>query len=317
MLNLTEDKYRQLINICIMHYQDGLTQQQIAQRIGVSRPQVSRLLASAKTAGIVKISIENPFSEEYRTERLLREAYGLSDVSIVNVPDSETSFVARQMAQLVSMQFDMHLKDNGILGIIGGHTIYNISQSFSSSPRKDISVVSLAGGSEKSGNRQANNSAHTFSEKLGCAFFPMPTPLVVASSEVRNILSMEPDVSRTIEKGNQSTVALIGIGCVDENSAYFAEELFDSAILNRLRSQGAVAGIGGSFMDSNGRILDFSERDRIFAISAEKLKAIPKVIAVAYGRNKAQAIDAVLTGRWVDILITTLDTAKVLLELKK
>lgn len=317
MLNLPEDKYRQLVDICIMHYEEGLTQQQISERVGVSRPQISRLLATARSAGIVKITVENPFSEEYQLQRALKEAYGLQDVSIVNAPDGEPSTVLQKMALLLSMQLDTHLKDNGTLGIMGGHNIYGISQFFSTTPRKNLSVVSLSGGSEKFGNQQANNSAHVFAQKFACPFYPVHAPLVVASSRVRDILCKEPEIAQAMERGDHASVALIGIGRVDESSAFFSPELFDKPILDKLRSRGAVAGIGGSFIDREGQVLNFSERDRVLAIPAERLKAIPTVIAIAFGPQKVEPIAAVLKGHWVNVLITTLNTAKALISLRK
>lgn len=317
MVELSEERYRLLIDVSIMHYQEGLTQQEIANRIGVSRPQISRLLSAAKEAGIVRISIENPFSEEYRTERMLREAYGLFDVSIVDVPDREELMVLRQMTQMVSIQFDTYLKDNGILGVMSGHTIYGISKAFTSSPRENLRVVSLSGGSETLGNLQANNSAHYFADKFGCRFYPLHAPLVVASPDVKDILEREREIAQAIELGRQATVALVGIGTVDEHSPFFGKDLCNMKGKEELLSRGAVAGLGSSFIDRNGNTLDYPEQQRIMAISAETLRKIPKVIGVAFGKNKVEAIAGVLKGKWIDVLVTTQETAKELLKLKK
>jgi len=49
-----------LYRLAIMYYTEGLTQQEIAQRLGISRPQISRGLARAQEVGIVRIQIVPP-----------------------------------------------------------------------------------------------------------------------------------------------------------------------------------------------------------------------------------------------------------------
>jgi DNA-directed RNA polymerase specialized sigma subunit len=44
---------RRLAFIANLYYKEKLSQQEIAQQIGISRPQVSRLLTQAEEAGIV------------------------------------------------------------------------------------------------------------------------------------------------------------------------------------------------------------------------------------------------------------------------
>lgn len=317
MVELSEMRYRQLIDICIMHYEEGLTQQEIANRIGISRPQISRMLATAREAGIVKIVVENPFSEEYRAQKMLKDIYGLYDATIISAPDSESQLVQSQLALAVATHFESNLKEDSVLGILSGKTIYGISKVISLPPRKRLTVVSLSGGCERMGYQQANNSAHYFADKFNCRFCPLQAPLVVANQEVRSIITEEYDIAQTIKTGNSSTMALVGIGCLDSSSPYFGNEMLDLTRLKELKERGAVAGLSGSFLNINGELVDYPESNRVIAIPLENLKRIPKVIAVAYGQEKVEAIEAVLNGGWVDILITTLDTAKALIRQKQ
>lgn len=314
MAELSEDRYRQLINICLMHYEEGLTQQEIADRVGISRPQISRMLASARNAGIVKIVVENPFSEEYHAEKALQEMFGLQNVTVVSAPNVEKQLVLSKMAMAVAAQFESCLKDGSTLGILSGNTIYGISKDISLVPRKNLTVVSLSGGSERAGYQQANNSAHYFADKFACRFYPLHAPLVVANPEVKALLIEEQEIARTIESGRNADVALVGIGRLDATSPYFGADVLTMEQMNKLKAQGAVAGLSGSLLNENGELVPYPESSRIMAISLPDLKRIPKVIAVAYGKEKVDAIRAVLTGGWVNILITTLETANDLIQ---
>ena len=51
-----------LINtVLTLYYVEGLTQSEIAQRLGLSTPKVNRLLVQAREQGYVNITIRTPF----------------------------------------------------------------------------------------------------------------------------------------------------------------------------------------------------------------------------------------------------------------
>ena len=54
------DEY-QLAQISIMHYHNGMSQQEIAKSLGMSKMTVSRMLQKARDSEIVKISVALPF----------------------------------------------------------------------------------------------------------------------------------------------------------------------------------------------------------------------------------------------------------------
>ena len=56
---LTDKELAGLVQAARLYYEDGLTQAQVAAKIGVSRPQVSKMLAHAREAGIVHIEIRS------------------------------------------------------------------------------------------------------------------------------------------------------------------------------------------------------------------------------------------------------------------
>ena len=47
----------QLIAAARLYYEDNLTQAQVAQKLGISRPSVSKMLTKAREVGIVRIEI--------------------------------------------------------------------------------------------------------------------------------------------------------------------------------------------------------------------------------------------------------------------
>ncbi|MDR3173776.1 MAG: sugar-binding domain-containing protein, partial [Treponema sp.] len=98
--------------------------------------------------------------------------------------------------------------------------------------------------------------------------------------------------------------------------------LIESGILNQddlafLRQAGAAAAVGAVFLNTNGRVLDNEFTRRFIGIGARHLRACPNVVAIAFGREKIGAIDAALRGSLIHELITTMDTARALLDMQR
>lgn len=80
---------RLMVKVCDMYYNQNISQLQIAKSLELSRPTVSRLLASAKEQGIVQINISYLDGiNHWELERKLEAMYNLSDVLIADEQDS-------------------------------------------------------------------------------------------------------------------------------------------------------------------------------------------------------------------------------------
>ena len=89
--NLPENKilYDKLSVIAELYYQYDLSQPEIAKRLSISRPWVSKLLKRAKEMGIIKIEITTSSASIISLEETLKMKYGLTSAKIVkNINDS-------------------------------------------------------------------------------------------------------------------------------------------------------------------------------------------------------------------------------------
>ena len=77
-----------------------------------------------------------------------------------------------------------------------------------------------------------------------------------------------------------------------------------------------VGDILGQFFDANGVVADLPLHDRRIGIELSDLKQIPKVVGVAGGMHKAEAILGALRGGYLDVLVTNEIAAIRLLELE-
>ena len=77
MGSLSHERKRLMTKISIMYYNEGLSQQQITDKLNISRAQVSRMLSNARSEGIVDIIIKDDFADERRYETWLCRAFNL------------------------------------------------------------------------------------------------------------------------------------------------------------------------------------------------------------------------------------------------
>src|SRR3954471_7253705 len=82
----TAEDLRLALRAATLYYLDGLTQADIASRLGVSRPTAGRLVARAKAKGLVRIDVVVPpdMREDLHAdeERELEQRYGLTEAVV-------------------------------------------------------------------------------------------------------------------------------------------------------------------------------------------------------------------------------------------
>ncbi len=84
---VSSEQHRLLYRIAQAYYVDGLTQKEIANRFGLSRPKVSRLLQKGRNNGIISISLLPPPNGLADLERELERRFCLREVVVVPVSD--------------------------------------------------------------------------------------------------------------------------------------------------------------------------------------------------------------------------------------
>ena len=72
-----------------LYYVQGMTMEAVADRFGVSRPTVSRMLQAARERGIVRISLAAPPDAGHDLSHRLREAFGVT-VHVAGTPRTAT-----------------------------------------------------------------------------------------------------------------------------------------------------------------------------------------------------------------------------------
>ncbi|MFC5404574.1 sugar-binding transcriptional regulator [Cohnella soli] len=310
-----QEKKRLLVKVSTLYYMDGLNQQEIAARLGISRPQISRMLAAAKSEGIVQINIRNPYSEEQAYERAIAETFGIHDVIVVHVENADRQVIDLHVARAASALLESAIKDREVVGIMAGRAIAAVGSEIHFIGRKDVQFVPMIGGFGSDGGAwHANSNARVFAERLKARHLLLNAPAVVASPTARDFFLGEAEIADVLNAARKVTLALVGIGQVSEQATIVRSGYFSDVDLADVRKKGAVSNICTSFLNENGERISYDAERRMIGLTIDEIRAIPNVVAVASGPEKVEAIVAALRGKCMDVLVTDMDTAQQILE---
>ena len=303
---------RELVKVSRMFYVDSLSKKEISEKLGISRPQVCRMLQEARNRGIVKITIDSPFDrEDYLAEKLER-LFGLRTVYVYKTPDAEgdESFYEKSARDLVPA-----LKKFPRIAVMSGRTLWGIARMLPDTVKTGNSFVPLAGISGSRGQSfQANEIAREMAVRVGGAFATLNTPLLVRNPELGRLLCQDPGIMEILEEGKKADLALVGIGSVDENSGSYRSGAYLREDIDVLRSQGIAGSMCCSFFDSDGVFREPEISRRLIGIRVPELRHA-LVWAFAGDAADVGALSGALRTRRVNILSVTEAKAAALLKL--
>ena len=294
-----------MAKIAWYYYIDNLTQQQIADLVGIPRLRVIKLLDKARQSGIIQFKISENKSH-ISMEKTIAGQYGLKDVFIV---PSASGMKNRNeaLAQAAAIYIANRLPDNAFINMGYGDTTCRILNHLANNSSTRLSVVSLTGGVNY---YLPNTLTNVFNARL----YLTPAPFVMSTKEMVEAINNEPAVREIAEMVPLSAMTIIGIGGIDENATTVLTGMVSPKDLRYLSMQGAVGDVLCHFLDVNGNQVESPLDDRLITTSLETLAKQNNVIAVAGGENKVNAIIGALNANVLDILITDQDTAELIIK---
>lgn len=297
-----------MIKVTWYYYLDNMTQQQISDHLGISRMRVVKLLDKARTNGIIQFKIREDSMNKMKLEKNLADSYGLIDTFITPTPPSGVS-INENIAKAAAIYISDRLDNNTFINMGYGDTPSRILNNLATIAEYPISVISLTGGVSY---YLPNNMSTIFNAKLHL----IPSPLLVSSKEVVDAIRNEGSVNEIMRMVELSSMSVVGIGSIGENSTIIKSGILSKNDYLRLSMKGAVGDVLCHFIDKDGNLVQTEIEDRLMATPLTTLRNLNNVIGVAAGDHKIEAIKAVLKGGYLDILITDEATALQLLDEK-
>lgn len=311
---MDQEKQRMSIDAARLYYQSDYSQQQIADRLGVSRPTVSRLLQYAKEQGYVVIRIADPLEDVGELAKRLKKRYGLSQVRVAYSPLNEYDEINKHIGRLGATFLNEIVKDGDIIGVTWGTTMYELACQLKNKMVQGVEVVQLKGGvSHSRSNTYAAEIVHLFAKAFHTVARYLPLPVIFDSAELKKMVEEDHHIRSIIEMGRQANIAVFTVGTVKDDALLFRLGYLGPEEKKELQRTG-VGDICSRFFDAQGKICNTKINNRTVGIDLDELKNKEKSILVAGGERKIPAIQAALAGGYGNILITDQYTAKALLE---
>jgi len=311
------ENLRITLKVCRLYYEDNLSQKEISAKLGISRPQISRILSYAKENHIVTININNPYSNESVLEEKLVKIYGLTDAIVINTDGVKNTEQSMAFAEKAANDLESFFFDGNHVGVMSGKTVSNIVQNIRWNNKRNLEFIPLVGGiGPVMGSFHANVIAALWAQITMGNSAVLNVPFIVKNEKSCEILKREPEIENILKKGSLCDVALVGIGQIDVESTTAQAGALDSSDIKVLKAQGAMASVCNSYLDKNGKLIKASIMKRSIGVSLDQMKGC-RIIAAARGISKTKAIDAALRSGYIDVLITDTETAHLILENNK
>lgn len=304
-----------LADVCEWYYAGRLTQQDIADRLGVSRSAVSRLLSEAQDEGIIEFRINRESAREEGLEEEFDTAFGVQ-VRVVKRRTGDDPLVAigREAASVAASA----LRPDGVLAISYGTSVFETVRQLPTQHFASMQVVQIAG-VEGVANPQVDGweLVRICADRLGARYLHLHSPLMVGSRPMRDVLLDDPAVRKHMDTAAAADLAVVGIGSVEPKSSSLvrAGHLSPEQLLGCVAA-GSAGYIGGRHYDAEGRPIE-ELNDRVVSLPLERLAELRFVIGVAAGPGKVCGIVGALRGGLIDALVTDVPTANAVLQKAK
>lgn len=296
-----------------LYYVAGSSQEQIAQKLGVSRQTAQRLVSLSVSEGLIKVRLDHPIGRCMELAEKLRTRFSL-DYSEVVPSDPGSTSTTLGIAQAAAAEIERRLKASEpiVMAIGTGRTLKATTEQLTPMEAPQHKIVSLTGNIAPDGSASFYNVIFNIADAIKARSYPMPLPVIASSREERDMLLGQPMVRETLALAARADVTFIGIGDLGNEAPLLLDGFITEAELKALQKAGAIGEIVGWAFDAQGKLIEGLTNERV-ASAPLPSRETSLVVALAMGERKVPGIRAALNRRLINGLLTDETTAGQLL----
>jgi len=298
-MHILDSERMQLISVAKMYYEQNLTQNDIAARMGISRPLVSKLLTQARECGIVSITVNDNVMDDDNTI-LLRELCQKYQLDGGLVVSSKLDFHAILKQTAMYLGLEAQAKYN--LGLGWGSPLgYVVKEMAATAFKPSSGVVCPLIGKAPVPNEHYNINEMTASlaQTLGKESCSIKEGAFAVSREDKQAAEKKPEYVSISLRWRALDMALIAL----QNYPSSPDEATEMRFGDVLRRQHAVGSFLSYFYNVHGDIIS-GEHDFTCRMSLADLRHCKSVYAIGYGAQPESVIGALHTGIFTHALLT-------------
>ena len=316
MAGLSTERPAELVlaaRVARQFYLEGVSKVDIADRMGISRFRVARLLDSAREAGMVRIEIGLPAGIlDVALSAELCAAFGLRYAFAVDFPDQDEPALRSRLGEAAGQALMDLITPADVLGLSWARSLSGLAAALTRMP--PCPIVQLTGAVPPPDGRDLLDLVRSVARVGGGPAHVFYAPMIVGDADTAAAIRRQADVADALALVPSVTIAMVAIGAW----APGLSTIYDAcspAERAEIAGLGVCAEMAGVFLGKDGRPVPTGLDSRMIVTPGPALQRIPSVIAVAYGVPKAAAVLAAIRGGLVHGLVTHTSLARALLSL--
>ena len=309
---------RQMHQALVMHFLEGLTQSQIADRLGVSHATVNRLIKRGRQLGLVEIKIKSPVEPLVEMEEQLVALGGISRAVVVPTVSENKLTALQAVGEAAARLLLETIADGDTICITGGKGVSAVVAGLNGPHGLKVEVAPVTGCVQGKHYTDVNHVGALMAEGLGGRSYQIHAPLFADDAAERAMLLKMRAVADVFARARAARIAVVGIGSIlSDDSSYYDLHPSSGTDRDAIGKSGAYCELLAHLLDREGRVCDYALNRSLVSLTLEDFAQIPLKIGVAAGANKAGPILSVMKGGHLDTLVTDEATAAGVIAMAK
>lgn len=296
-----------------LYFKEGLTQDQIAQMLGLTRTKVLRMLAAARVDGTVQIRVLSKHSRCVELERDLEKKYRLERAIVVPFPQKADS-VPEIIGMVVGEYLTDILAENMSIGLGWGKTLSSCLPAIPQQQAAGVSVVSMLGGLTRVSTFNPSELAWRLGDRLSADAYLIAAPVFAPDERTRQALITHPGIREVFRRAENLDVAIVSVGDLSPTSTFANYGLLDKDEMISLQRAGAVGDILCRFINEDGEVIDHDLNSRVVSIDPRTLRSARRIVLASGGWHKLAGFRAAMKLLSPHVIITDEQIAERLLD---
>lgn len=291
---MLDSRDAQSIDAAKLYYFAGLSQAEVAQELGVSRPTVSKLLQHARDKGFVIFSLHDPREGADALVERLKQRFGLLDARVVRPATGDTAGLLADLGAAGASLLEELVHDDMRVGISWGNTMFAVAEHLRMQNLSGVHVIQLKGGhSHSERNTRDLETLSRFARAFNADMHILPLPVILDNVEAKRLVEQDRHIAGIMRAGASVDLAVFTVGDVQRESLLLNLGVLSDAEVDSLLET-AVGDVCSRFYDASGQVADSLIDARTVGISVADLRARPTRVLVAGGVDKTLAIQVAL-----------------------
>src|SRR5436305_505801 len=177
---MDERQHDLLAMVASMYYDQDMTQNAIAEELGISRVKVYRLLKEAKETRIVEIVIDWPVKRDTQLEDRLQDAFGLKEALVLKSTQQSQPQALQRLGKLGARYVEQVLQHTPTMAICLGRSTYEVINAIRADLQANVQVAQAVGSMPYTLHEHDSSTlARQLAQKLGGEAIYLSSPAMV------------------------------------------------------------------------------------------------------------------------------------------